>query len=192
MEHLFLYVTCSVIILIGFFGCAHSDPSDTPQERAHAFLSRAAEDAVRGDFEHAFKKNEIALQRYSEMIGDQALYQRSLFHLHSKNPNKNNIKATDCFKKLRDRFPDSRLSAEAETWLITLEALEQQNIAIQALKTEAQNNQDTLRRLTHNNNTLKTRISNLKAKIRLLENQIEELKQVDLGIEERKRESAEH
>lgn len=194
VEHLFFHVACSVIVLIGLAGCAHQapPPSDTPEIKAQALLSSAAYEAAQGDFDHALKTNEDVISRYSEIAGDRALYQRGWFFLHPNNPKKNPAKAIGHFSKLKDRFPYSELSDEAETWIITLRAIEQKDLSITVLKNEIQNNQDAMTLLTRKNNTLKARVKNLKRENQNLETQIQKLKNVDLGIEQKKREAAGH
>lgn len=188
MEHFLFYLACGAAMLIGPFGCVHHERH---HEEIDIFLSKAASAAARGDFEQAFDANETVLRRYFEIVGDKALYQRALFHIHPENPNPNQAEAVTYFRELKKRFPGSALSAESDIWVLMLDGIEQKNAIIRRLETDAFNTEGTAKRLSQRNKTLKARIDAQNAEIRALENQIEKLKTVDLGIEQKKREAVE-
>lgn len=205
MERLFLYLTGSMILLAVAMGCLYSPGQKVKREdlsgktmAAKGFAS--AEAAIsRGDFPLALQKNEETSARYPGILEDQMLYQRGLLHAHPRNPEQNFLRAMDIFRELKEKFPAGGLATEAEAWVITLENILQKDQALSAFKKDLQKQKKTISQLTTQTGGRQTQIKQLNTRILQLENQVldlesllEKLKKVDLGIEEKKRTSAEH
>jgi tetratricopeptide (TPR) repeat protein len=155
--------------------------------QAHTYLELAARDAADGDFEDALGYNEKALKQSNGWIGDLALYQRGLFYAHPKNPDQNYKKAIEAFTRLRKQYPRSRLYAEAEVWIITLEALVNKNQAVSVLMKKDADQSQSMDLLKNQLDAQKKRIDAQLEQIRNLETQLEKMKNVDIGIENKKR-----
>ena len=87
-----------------------------------------------------------------------------LIYAHPDNPNPDCQKSLECFQRLVKEFPKSGVRDEAEIQVLFLQ------------------------RLNKEINILKGRLKEEKKRIDNLENQIEKLKEIDLVIEEKKRE----
>jgi hypothetical protein len=195
MEHLLLYVACSLIILTCGLGCSHI----SPQRHTQGVLKSAAVLAEEGDITKALQRNEMAMMNYHCYLCDQALFQRGVLLSHPDNPKQNYKEAARVFKKLKTDYPNSNLKFEAEVWLEALERLLQKNQKIAELKKTIKNQikvtaqlkerhaSQQLQKERHATATQQLQIENLLNQISQLEGQIDKLKKVDLGIELKKR-----
>ena len=82
-----------------------------------------------------------------------------LNYAHAENPNPDNQKSIECFKIIIEEFPKSSIRDEAGIWILFL--------------------QKTIEN--------KKRFDNLQHQNENLKDQIEKLKKIDLGIEDKKR-----
>jgi tetratricopeptide (TPR) repeat protein len=164
-------------------GCVYPFPRD----HALAYLDRAAREAADGDFESAMMDNEKALKQYPDLVGDRALYQRGLFYAHPKNPVQDYAKAIDAFTRLRKTYPDSQLYSEAEVWIVTLEAMGQERQAVADLMKKNADQGQSVDRLKNQIAAQKAQLASQLKQIQELETQLEKMKNVDLGIERKKR-----
>jgi tetratricopeptide (TPR) repeat protein len=183
VEYLLLYLACSIATTALIHGCAYPPPRCF----ALAYLDRAAREAADGDFENALMDNAKALQRYPDLVGDRALYQRGLFYAHPKNPIQDYAKAIGAFSRLRKEYPSSPLYSEAEVWIVTLEAIGRKTQAVEALIKQSEDQRQSVDNLKKRITTQKERIASQRKQIGQLENQLEKMKNVDLGIERKKR-----
>jgi len=113
----------------------------------------------KGDYEAALKYNREVLRQFPRTLGDQALFQMGLNYAHPENPNPDNQKSIEYFQRIIEEFPKSSIRYEAVTWTLFL--------------------QKTIEN--------KKRFDNLQRQEENLKNQIEKLKKIDLGIEDKKR-----
>ncbi len=209
-KHLFLYIACLVIIMLGIQGCtsffekkrqnkqnlantktAYKGNDKAPLEdikemlklfpqytkkwQGKQTLARAKALMLIGYFDSSLKNNEEVLRLYPQTLGDQALFQMGLNHAHPKNPNQDYQKAVKCFQSIINEYPESNIRDEAELWAMFLQEIVVKNEKIVSKNKEVTNKDEEINNLQH-------QIENLKY-------QIESLKDIDLGIEEKKRES---
>jgi tetratricopeptide (TPR) repeat protein len=167
-------------MLVFFFGCAEIERSKTRVEVSTAPMKKKEEPRseehlrlgqkllARGDFEGSLKEHQNALSLSGKSPpGDEALFQIGLIYAHPDNPKKDYEKSLDRFKRLVKDHPESPRANEARIWTGLLQ--------------ENQKLKQANDRLSQGNEKLNQTIENL--------NQlIQKSKQVDIEIEEKKRE----
>jgi len=167
-------------MLVFFLGCAEMERSKTRVEVSSAPMKKIdrsrSEDhfrlgqrlLARRDFEGSLNEHQKAISLSGKNSpGDEALFQIGLIYAHPENPKKNYETSLDQFKRLIKDYPESPLVDEARIWIGILQ--------------ENQKLKQTNDRLSQANEKLNQTIENL--------NQlIQKSKQVDIQIEEKKRE----
>ncbi len=122
-------------------------------------LAKARTFMFEGDYESSLKYNREVLRQFPRTMGDQALFQMGLNYAHTKNPNPDNQESIECFQSIIEEFPKSSIRDEASIWILFL--------------------QKTIEN--------KKRFDHLQRQKENLKDQIEKLKKIDLGIEDKKR-----
>jgi chromosome segregation ATPase len=115
------------------------------------------------------------LNRFPEKYGDHALYAMGLIYAYPEYPDANYETALNFFKKLIGEYPESVFKNQAKIWISILN----QTAEHEKEKDKNKKQMDLLERAL---NAEKKQIKNL-------QNQIKSLKEIDLGIEEKKREA---
>jgi len=136
---------------------------------------RAKSSFSRGDFLTSIKENQEILNRFPEKYGDHALYAMGLIYAYPEYPDANYETALNFFKKLIREYPESVFKNQAKIWISILNQTAEH-------ETEKDKNKKQMDLLEKALNAEKKQIKNLK-------NQIKSLKEIDLGIEEKKREA---
>lgn len=196
-KHLFLCFASSITLFLAIHGCVHF------QIKSEGELDLAAARTLmsQGEFEASLRETQAVLTRYPETCGDRALFQMGLIYLHPQNPNADYQKSLRYFGRLQSRFPDSDLRSEAEIWIFVLQKTLEKEKEIEALK-EAQDlkekelakKQKEMNKLRHEaeslqnqTKSLQSQIGELQHQIKDLQKQIKQLKEIDLGIEKKRR-----
>ncbi len=122
-------------------------------------LAKARSLMFKGDYEASIKYSKEVLRQFPRTLGDQALFQMGLNYAHVENPNPDNQKSIKCFKNIIEEFPKSSIRDEAGIWILFLQKTIENN----------------------------KRFDNLQRQKEDLKDQIEELKKIDLRIEDKKR-----
>ena len=181
-KHFFLHVACWLSFSLAVAGCvpyqAPYDQGQHPLENQieeKQLLLRAKSSFARGDFLTSIKENQELLNRYPEKYGDQALYAMGLIYAYPEYPDSNYETALTFFKKLIGEYPESVLKNQAKIWTSILNQASENKKEIDLLKKEI--------------DLLKKELKAEKKQIKNLQNQIKRLKEIDLGIEEKKREA---
>ncbi|GMQ79945.1 MAG: hypothetical protein BMS9Abin03_399 [Thermodesulfobacteriota bacterium] len=123
----------------------------------------------------SLKKNQEILNRFPQKYGDHALYMMGLIYVHPENTYVNYEISIHFFKKLVKEYPESAFKNKAKIWIWLLN----QNIEY-AEKVDKKN-----KRISFLENKLRTE----KKQVINLQNQMKRLKEIDLGIEKKKREA---
>ena len=181
-KHFFLYFACWLSFFLVVAGCVPFQKSDrgeqlplpTPSEEKQLLL-RAKSSFSRGDFLTSIKENQEILNRFPEKYGDHALYAMGLIYAYPEYPDANYETALTFFKKLIREYPESVFKNQAKIWISILNQTAEH-------ETEKDKNKKQMDLLERALNAEKKQIKNLK-------NQIKSLKEIDLGIEEKKREA---
>lgn len=191
-KHLFLHIACCMTMLIGFGGCVHF-PKEWQGEKS---LATARNLMAKGNYQASLRESKEVLRLFPDSLGNQALFQMGLIYAHPENPNPDYQKALKCFQIVTDQSPKSSpenengiwvsfhnkssLKDEACIWASLLEKIVNDNKEINKSKEDIDLLEKTVKKKSR-------RIRNLQKHIRQLRIQIKRLKEIDLGIEEKKR-----
>jgi len=181
-KHLFLYIACWISLLLAGTGCVpyynlyNDEPFSFQQNsEANQLLLEAKLSFSSGDFLASLKKNQEMLNRFPQKYGSHALYMMGLIYANPEYTYVNYDISIHFFKKLVKEYPESVFKDKAKIWIWLLN----QNMDY------AEKNDKKNKRIDLLENELKTG----KKEIINLQNQIKRLKEIDLGIEEQKREA---
>ncbi len=176
-QHFLLCFACGLIAGLWLCGC-HPLPKKNinfpDQYQGEQQLSRAKALMAQGDFKGAIKKTKKVLNRFPHTHGSKALFQLGLIYANPKNPDSDYKRSKKCFNELMQRSDFSKSDVKDEA--VTINFLLQKMIDKEnkKAKIDKQNLQ----------------IKKLQKEITQLKDQIERLKEIDLGVEEKKREIA--
>jgi len=181
-KHFFLYIACWISLLLAGTGCVpyynlyNEDPFSFPQNSdANQLLLQAKLSFSNGDFLTSFKKNQEMLNRFPQKYGEHALYMMGLIYANPEYTYVNYEISIHYFKKLIKEYPESVFKNKAKTWIWLLN----QNMDY------AEKIDKRTKRIAFLEKKLKAE----KKQIINLQNQIKRLKEIDLGIEKKKREA---
>jgi outer membrane protein assembly factor BamD (BamD/ComL family) len=139
------------------------------QARHH--IEGAKEQVSKGDFDAALKGAEEGLRTSPETMGDEALYLIGVIYAHPKNPGADWERSLESFQTLIEKYPGSELIQASEAW---------SSVLLKITETEREIAQ------------LKDTITEKQGEVENLKTQIDSLKKIDLGIEEKKRRTLPH
>ena len=155
----YLFLYGACLILFLISGCATGLFQEKRQGKKRLYL--AAKLDREGDYEGALKLYDRILRRHPKTSpGDRVLYRMGLIRMNPDNAQRDYGKARERFQRLVADFPRSSLRREAEVWLGIIEELI----------------------------GCKAEIRNLKGVVATLKERLNALKEIDIGIEEKKRE----
>jgi hypothetical protein len=159
-----------------YYNLYNEDPFSFHQySEANELLLQAKLSFSNGDFLTSFKKNQEMLNRFPQKYGEHALYMMGLIYANPEYTNVNYEISIHFFKKLVKEYPESVFKNKAKIWIWLLN----QNMDY------AENIDKRDKRIAF----LEKRLIIEKKQIINLQNQIKRLKEIDLGIEEKKREA---
>ncbi len=198
-KHLFLCFASSITLSLAIHGCVHFHIKSKGEEH----LATARILMSHGAFEASLRETQEVLRRYPQTQGDRALFQMGLIYLHPQNPNADYQKSLGYFQRLQREFPDSGLWVEADIWISVLQKLLEKEKDIDVLKevqnlkekelAKKQKEMDKLRHqvesLQNQTKSLQSHKGELEQQIKDLQKQIKQLKEIDLGIEEKRRDA---
>ena len=197
-KYLFLHLACLGLLPFVIFGCLHFSKELQGQQ----LLDEGMDQMADRQYEGSMAKNLTVLGNYPHSLADQALFQIGLLYAHPQNPDRNFEKSLGSFNKILNGFPESRLRHQAQLWVLTIGEvidkerkigiLSSKNASLERIvkqhKIEIINLQKKIE--TPKNDalivSLEKKVDEQKKEIIQLLDQIEKLKRVDLGIEEKK------
>ena len=173
-KHLLFYGACFLIIILTFDGCIIPvgkikglPGAATPVEKASRMVSE-------GNYDGALKEyTQIARSYPGESPGDRALFEMGLIWAYPDNPRKNHREALKYFQRFLRDFPGSPLKEEARAWEDVLNKITRYDSRLTDLE----------EKLT----SCKGEIIAYQEEISGYKKQISALKEIDIGIEEKKR-----
>jgi hypothetical protein len=115
------------------------------------------------------------LERFPDTQGDQALYAMGLAYTFPEYPDVNHQRALNLFNMLIREYPESVFITQAKIWISILERTIEKEKEVDEKNTKI--------------DFLENQLKAEEKKIGELLNQIKSLKEIDLGIEEKKRKS---
>ena len=170
-----LYFCTAVLIILFLSGCDALLLDVMEKGETRDPLLRSKRYLVWGDYEAAIKENEKVLSLSADNPpSDEALFNLGIIYAHFGNPQSNYEKSIHFFKKLVKDYPKSSLFGEAKIWAKLLE--------------ENQRFNKELEKLTQIIEKSKSENQKLNNKIKGLKQMITESKQVDIEVEQKKRE----
>lgn len=135
----------------------------------------------KGDYNASILYNKKVLDQFYKSLGDLALFQMGQAYVHPGNPKLDNQKSLECFQRIIEEFPDSKIRDDAGIWILVLQKIIKSDKEINSLRRQKNiENNKIIENLQLKNENLHHQIENLK-------NQIKKLKEIDLGIEDKKR-----
>ena len=168
-QHFFLYIACWLSLSLVGAGCTLLHKPGEEEK----LLLQAESSSDNSDFTKFVADWKEILERFPNTHGDQALYVMGLAYAFPKNPDANYETSKNFFKKLIREYPKSVFKSQATIWISLLNQILENKHEI-----DKKNKQIAL---------LENDLQAGNKKIRNLQNQIKRLKEIDLGIEEKKR-----
>jgi hypothetical protein len=168
-QHVFLYIACWLSISAVVAGCTFLHK---PGEEEKILLQAKASFNDNNFTKYMTYWREI-LERSPDTRGDQALYAMGLAYAFPKNPDANYETSMNLFTTLIKKYPESVFTTKAKILTCILD---------RSIKKEKEMDKKDKEIIL-----LKNELKSQDKKIGDLLNQIESLKEIDLGIEEKKR-----
>lgn len=188
-KYLLFYLACFIVVVGTVAGCG---TGGTISEKAERPTGR--ENSTLGDSRKILSNDANTLKKSPDVMGETDLYRQGLILAHPRNPDLDYEKSKAYFQSVVRDFPETPLSRESETWILTLEAMIEKDRRIEALTRKLTLQEESLLKSQKMNDRLKTQVKRLKSEIKTSQNQIEELKKqietlkmIDLKIEKKKR-----
>jgi tetratricopeptide (TPR) repeat protein len=162
--------------MLGVFSCV----TYVEKQEVKISLERANDSMILGNFQDALTENNKAISQPSQPLGDRTLFQRGIIYSHPHNSDRNYQKAIANFREIIQEFPQSNLINAAEVFVVSLQKIvDMENI----IKEQKKKIKITRRKLEKG----KAHIKKLNIQIAKFRKQIKEFKEIDLNIEEKKR-----
>lgn len=166
-KHIYLSVTG--LIIFSLAGCSHLKIIEI-QEKSPEPLTTAQNLFDQGDYKGALKENQKILSAHNNRPpGDEALFNMGLIYAHNGNPERDYKRSLSLFKRLVKEFPQSPWARQAKIWIEVLQ--ENEKLRGETEKFNAENEK-------------------CNAKIEELNATIKKTKEIDLEIDEKKKELA--
>ncbi|MDL1964536.1 MAG: hypothetical protein LWW98_09445 [Deltaproteobacteria bacterium] len=197
-KYLFFYCTCFLTILLLGIGCAATLNFQKRQQSEKSF-KKGEKFIIKGEYEEALIEYEKVLRLFPRVSpGDNALFHIGLIWLHPDNPQKNYEKSLISFQRVIHDFSQTGLRETAKVLSYTVTELIRSESDIKKFKESADSLQNRLRKENEEQTKtlkkqmeelkkLKERIGKLKGQTGELKEQLRELKEIDIVIEEKKR-----
>ena len=200
-QRIFLYIACCLILISVFTGCGHF-PCICPDKeiRAERYFTSATKLMEKGDYEASIAEIKRVMLLFPNRLESQGLFLMGLAYMHPENPGRDYKKSLECFITLGDNRKLEKSQIEIETEALIYRNLLEERIGknkeikelkhkIKSLKTKLMEQKKNTDKSKKQQKDLHSRIKKLKIRIKGLTDQIKNLKEIDLGIEEKKRKS---
>jgi hypothetical protein len=202
-KRLFLYSACLLTLFLLTAGCAGGLKSYKRQKDGNKHIEQAEKLFAQSDYEGAMKEDMSALDLLSGgTSGNKALFHMGLIWSHPDNPERDYYKALGYFQQVANDFPVNALTREARVFegamkevLLLQGRIKEGEEKVTTLNKQLNEGEEKVNNLTKQLNNLKetqTRIEEknkgLEDSIKALKRQLDALKEIDLGAEEKRRE----
>jgi outer membrane protein assembly factor BamD (BamD/ComL family) len=183
-DHLFFYCACLLAFVLVATGCAPILNLQKKLQEQNRLES--AEDLItEGSFEQALIENERIVNQFPVVPpGDTALFNVGYIYAHPDNPKRDYRKAFVSFHRLVRDFPDSDLRHKARVWALIIDELVRTDNKVKRLEATVDSLQEDVLEGQLEKNKLKVKDQT----IRILKEQLRKFKEIDIVIEEQKRE----
>ena len=166
-------------------------------------LKEAERHLEMGNYVSAMELNKRAASNAYSFQLDDVLYQRGLILVHPRNPQRDYKQAEECFLKLVEGYPISPRREETKVWIALINEImgrerRTQNVQSDVVTLQSLLKEKDQRLVTAQGRvkekdqeliTMQNQLQELQTELRELKGQIERLKEIDLGIDEKKRSS---
>jgi CRISPR/Cas system CMR-associated protein Cmr5 small subunit len=210
-KHLFLCFACLIALQLGLQGCLSyfekTEPdmkkveADQAMAEADQYVALAKSLRAEGEYEAAFRASHELFLRHTPTHGDEALLEMALIYAHPSNPNFDYQTSLQYLNKLAGDFPKSHVADDGLMWTLTIQKILEKEREIDELRKTDELHQKALGREEEEIQGLQQHIANLQAEIKDLQlerktlnhsieeltDQIRKLKEIDLKIEEKRR-----
>ena len=147
----------------------------------------------KGDFKISLEESHTAYRLYPQLLGDEALFQLGMVYAHPANPEKDYQKSKEAFREILLQYPHSNLESEAEVWIMVLQEIQELNQIMETKVNEINQMQNHLKKqrlqFEEMNQDCNRRLEVKEQEIKDLNQNLDRLKEVDLKIEEKKRQT---
>jgi outer membrane protein assembly factor BamD (BamD/ComL family) len=181
-----IYLCVAILIFLSPLACSLSNMMTTKMvdatgDEARAHLVRGKTYLAHGEYGNALKENEKVLSLAGKNVPvDEAIFYIGLIYAHPANSARNYGQSIISFKRLIRDYPGSPLVEQAKTMVSLL----QENDKLDRTTDKLNKMLDEQKKTVDRSNTI---IEDQKKTVDRLNNLIDELKQVDIGVEQKKR-----
>ena len=187
-KYFFLHGACLLIILLLSAGCA-TTLNFQKKRQGQKHLDMAEELISKGNYEGALKEDEEVVRLFPIVSpGDSAMFHMGLILAHPDNPQRNYEKALECFQRLVSDFPQGTFKEEVRVWVGAINEIILCERKIKDLEETAGALKNKSKDLEETASALKNKIKELEGTASALKKQLNALKEIDIGIEGKKRE----
>ena len=189
--YLYFFFACIIITTILICGCSHFYDGFLARpafKEANEFLSQ-------GNYKASLSKYEQIIVRYPT-AGDRVLFEMGVIYAYPKNQQKDYQKSLECFQKLIKDYPGSEYRQDSEAMISLINEVigKDKRIIAQQKKLEAFERQvgelEKKREFTSKDKrviTQQKQIETLERQVDELEKKIEQMKEVDMNLKEKKK-----
>jgi tetratricopeptide (TPR) repeat protein len=160
-KHLHFFLACLTILIIIFCGCAHVYEGVV----ASPDFKKADDYAKKGSYNASLGEYEKILAEHPR-VGDRALFEMGLIYLSARNQHKDYQKSLECFRKLVKNYPNSKYRQDSEVMISLLVQITSRDKRMMSQKRQ---------------------IDELVQQVETLEKKIEQMKEVDMNLIEKKK-----
>lgn len=190
-KYLFFYSTCFLTILLLGIGCTATLNFQKKQQTEES-LEKGEKFLTKGGYKEALIEYQKVLRLFPKVSpGDNALFNIGLIWLHPDNPQRDYEKSLISFQRVIHDFSQTRLKEKAKVLSYTVAKLIRNKNNIKKLKESADFLQSRLQKENEEQAKILKKqmeeLKELKKKIGKLKEQLRELKEIDIVIEEKKR-----
>lgn len=189
-KHLFLYFACFLMVLFRSYGCISSPkqninfPASVEADRSLIQVKALMD---KKDFSTALKQAAEVLSQFPKTHGDLALYQMGLIYAHPQNPQMDYTKSLECFQMVMQSSGFEKNEKKNE--IISMNAFLETMINRKNKDSKISKLQSKVTMLEEKTGTLEKQKNALQEEVLDLKDQLKRLKEIDIGIEEKKREA---
>lgn len=180
---------CNCSSLKGPWGNMASTESQRFSGQGEGRLARAKALLGRGRYNDALKDAEQVLNAQPQSLGDEALFLIGLIYSNPGNPEQDYQKSLEHFQRLITKFPSSKMRRQADLMLIYVGELMKTKTRLRKLGKKKGQLEKAIAKEKAKGRELKKEVDGCQAELQKLRDQLEKLKEIDLVIEEKKKQA---
>jgi hypothetical protein len=195
-KHVSFFLACCLVSAFGMAGCAdfpgiYRRPGgpETIQgvsERGQERISKARVLYDHGEYRAALREAEAVLKTQFQGASDEALFLTGLIYAHPNNPDRDWQESLKRFRRLKEAFPVSGTNEGAELYALLIAQIVEQEKTIGDLEKKRTELLKTVEAEKGKGKERQQETERLRVELETLKDQLEKLKEIDLGMEEKK------